>query len=88
VRLIPAGGGLPALAPPLRILLLISSPPALDERQRVDIESKRAAVEHATRTFRETGLLYCFRGKKICYKKKEDAAENRRSQPCESRIRK
>ncbi len=58
MRLIPAGGGLPALAPPLRILLLISSPPALDERQRVDIESKRAAVEHATRTFRETGLLH------------------------------
>jgi len=32
--------------------------------------------------------LYCFRGKKICYNKEEDAAENRGSQPCESRIRK
>ncbi len=35
-----------------------------------------------------TDKLYCFRGKKICYNKREEAAENRRSQPCESRIRK
>ncbi len=58
VRLISGGSDLPPLAPPLRVLLLISSPPGLDERRRVDVESERAAVEHATQAFREAGLLH------------------------------
>src|SRR5712691_7970749 len=58
VRLISGGNDLSPLAPPLRVLLLISSPPGLDERERVDVESERAAVEQATRTFREAGLLH------------------------------
>jgi CHAT domain len=58
VRLVAGGGELAPLAPPLRVLLLISSPPGLDERRRVDVESERAAVENATQAFREAGLLY------------------------------
>jgi tetratricopeptide (TPR) repeat protein len=58
VRLIPSGTGLPSLVPPLRVLLLIASPPELDERQRIDIESERAAVESAIQVFREKGLLH------------------------------
>ncbi len=58
LRLIPGGNDLSPLAPPLRVLLLISSPPGLDERERVDVESERAAVEQASRTFREAGLLH------------------------------
>ncbi len=58
VRLVSGGTDLPPLAPPLRVLLLISSRPGLDERQRVDVESERAAVENATRTFREAGLMH------------------------------
>src|SRR6266571_2485940 len=58
VRLVSGGNDLSPLAPPLRVLLLISSPPGLDERERVDVESERAAVEQATRTVREAGLLH------------------------------
>src|SRR6266568_2614144 len=58
VRLVSGGNDLSPLAAPLRVLLLISSPPGLDERERVDVESERAAVEQATRTFREAGLLH------------------------------
>ena len=58
VRLIPGGTNLPLLFPPLRVLLLISSPPGLEERQRIDVESARAAVESAVRPLREAGLLY------------------------------
>ncbi len=58
VRLVSGGNDLSPLAPPLRVLLLISSPPGLNERERVDVESERAAVEQATRTFREAGLLH------------------------------
>jgi len=46
------------------------------------------AVLYPQIVFYAKQVLYCFRGKKICYNKKEDAAETRRSQPCESRIRK
>lgn len=58
VRLISGGTDLPPLAPPLRVLLLISSPLGLNEMQRFDIESERAAVENATREVREAGLLH------------------------------
>ena len=58
VRLVAGRGDLPPLTPPLRVLLLISSPPGLDERRRVDVESERAAVENATQAFREAGLLH------------------------------
>ncbi len=58
VRLVTGGSDLQPLAPPLRVLLLISSPPWLDERRRVDVESERAAVENATQAFREAGLLH------------------------------
>ena len=47
-----------AISPPLRVLLLISSPPELGEDSRVDVESERAAVEQATREMREAGLLH------------------------------
>jgi tetratricopeptide (TPR) repeat protein len=57
VRLIQDSTELPSLAQPLRILLLISSPPKMDEWQRIDVESERAAVESATREYRERGLL-------------------------------
>ena len=43
---------------PLRVLLLISSPPGLGEDSRVDVESERAVVEQATREVREAGLLH------------------------------
>lgn len=43
---------------PLRVLLLISSPPGLGENSRVDVESERAAVEQATRKAREEGKLH------------------------------
>ncbi|HAG99574.1 MAG TPA: hypothetical protein DCL75_12165 [Ktedonobacter sp.] len=43
---------------PLRVLLLISSPPGLGEDSRVDVESERAAVEQATRMAREEGKLH------------------------------
>src|SRR5205814_9726943 len=42
---------------PLRVLLLISSPPSLGEDSRIDIESERAAVEQATHEMREAGFL-------------------------------
>ena len=58
VRLVTGGNDLQPLMPPLRVLLLISSPPELDERRRVDIESERAAVENAIQAFREAGLLH------------------------------
>jgi hypothetical protein len=57
-RLIPSGSVLPPLVPPLRILLLISSPPRLDEQQPLDVESELAAVESATLHAREAGLLH------------------------------
>ena len=43
---------------PLRVLLLISSPPSLGEDSRVDVESERAAVEEAVREACEAGLLH------------------------------
>lgn len=57
VRWVEGGIDLPVLQPPLRVLLLISSPPGLEEHRQVDVESERAAVEDATRTFRQDGLL-------------------------------
>ena len=60
VRFVSGGSELQPLTPPLRVLLLISSPPELDEQRRVDVESERAAVEHATQAFRESGLLHLF----------------------------
>ena len=57
-RLIAGNTNLPPLAPPLRVLLLISSPPGLNAYHLVDVESQRAAVESATRAFREAGLLH------------------------------
>jgi hypothetical protein len=47
-----------SIEPPLRVLLLISSPPSLGEDSRVDVESERAAVEQATRKAREEGKLH------------------------------
>jgi tetratricopeptide (TPR) repeat protein len=58
VRLLVGGSELPPLAPPLRVLLLISAPPGLEASRRIDSESERAAVESATREFREAGLLH------------------------------
>jgi tetratricopeptide (TPR) repeat protein len=46
------------IEPPLRVLLLISSPPELGEDSRVDVESERAAVEQAVHEMREAGLLH------------------------------
>jgi hypothetical protein len=40
------------------VLVLLSSPPGLEEDSRVDVESERAAVEQATRDAREAGLLH------------------------------
>src|SRR5262249_54890696 len=48
-RLVSSGAELPPIAPPLRVLLLISSPLDIEEHRRVDVESERAAVEEATR---------------------------------------
>jgi len=47
-----------SISPPLRVLLLISSPPGLGEDSRVDVESERAAVEQVIYDVRETGLLH------------------------------
>jgi tetratricopeptide (TPR) repeat protein len=58
MRLIPSDTSVPTITPPLRVLLLISSPPSLKEDSRVDVESERAAVEQATREMREAGLLH------------------------------
>ena len=57
VRLVTGGADLPLIAPPLRVLLLIAAPPRI-EQHRMDVESERAAVEQATRAFREAGLLH------------------------------
>ncbi|GHO67442.1 hypothetical protein KSC_063340 [Ktedonobacter sp. SOSP1-52] len=46
------------LKPPLRVLLLVSSPPGLGDDSRVDVESERAAVEQAVREAREAGYLH------------------------------
>lgn len=43
---------------PLRVLLLISSPPTLGENSRVDVENERAAVEQAVHDMREAGFLH------------------------------
>ena len=53
-----ASATVPPIEPPLRVLLLISSPPSLGEASRVDVESERAAVEHAVHGMREAGLLH------------------------------
>ncbi len=58
LRFVPAEVSLPATAPPLRVLVLISSPLSLGEDSRVDVESERAAIEQATREAREAGLLH------------------------------
>ncbi|HEU4322911.1 MAG TPA: tetratricopeptide repeat protein [Roseiflexaceae bacterium] len=57
-RLVAGAASLPPLAPPLKVLLLIASPPGLEEYRRVDVESERAAVETATRDLRAHGLLH------------------------------
>src|SRR5207248_8167498 len=44
VRFLSSGSELAPLAPPLRVLLLISSPISLGEDSRVDVESERTAV--------------------------------------------
>src|SRR5438046_86561 len=46
------------IEPPLRVLLLISSPPSLGEDSHADVESERAAVEYAVHEVREAGLLH------------------------------
>lgn len=58
LRLISAGGQSVSLNPPLRVLVLISSPPELGEWSRVDVESERVAIEQATRESRESGWLH------------------------------
>ena len=58
LRFVPAEMSLPAIKPPLRVLVLISSPLSLGEDSRVDVESERAAIEQATREAREAGLLH------------------------------
>jgi len=58
LRFVPAEVSLPATEPPLRVLVLISSPLSLGEDSRVDVESERAAIEQATREAREAGLLH------------------------------
>src|SRR6266704_3489674 len=58
IRFIASDTSVPTIQPPLRVLLLISSPPVLGEDSRVDVESERAAVEQATREMREAGLLH------------------------------
>ena len=54
----PADTPVPSLPLPLRVFLLISSPPGLGENTRVDVESERAAIEQATHKAREDGQLY------------------------------
>jgi hypothetical protein len=58
LRFAPAEVSLPAIEPPLRVLVLISSPLSLGEDSRVDVESERAVIEQATREAREAGLLH------------------------------
>jgi tetratricopeptide (TPR) repeat protein len=58
LRFVPAEVSLPANEPPLRVLVLISSPLSLGEDSRVDVESEREAIEQATREAREAGLLH------------------------------
>ncbi len=58
IRFTPSDTLVPTIQSPLRVLLLISSPPSLKEDSRVDVESERAAVEQATREMREAGLLH------------------------------
>ena len=58
VRLAPSGKDLEPITPPLRVLLLISSPPDLEERSRVDVESERSAVEQALQAVRQDGLVH------------------------------
>ena len=58
MRLCPFATPMASIEPPLRVLLLISSPPSLGEDSRVDVESERAAVEQATHEIREAGLLH------------------------------
>jgi tetratricopeptide (TPR) repeat protein len=58
LRLAPPGKDLAPIQLPLRVLLLLSSPPDLEEYSRVDVESERAAVEHALQMGRQNGLVY------------------------------
>src|SRR5262249_39544836 len=58
MRLVPGGKELPSLTPPLKVLLLISSPPEVEPHRRGDVESERAAVEEATRDLGETWPLH------------------------------
>ncbi|MFL5653956.1 MAG: CHAT domain-containing protein [Ktedonobacteraceae bacterium] len=58
MRFHPSDTSMSPLPFPLRVLLLISSPPGLGEDSRVDVESERAAVEQATRMAREEGKLH------------------------------
>src|SRR2546421_3918838 len=58
MRLCPSATPMASIEPPLRVLLLISSPPSLGEDSQVDVESERAAVEQATHGMREAGLLH------------------------------
>lgn len=58
MRLSASATVVPPIEPPLRVLLLISSPPNLGEDSRVDVESERAAVEQAVHKMREGGFLH------------------------------
>jgi tetratricopeptide (TPR) repeat protein len=58
MRFHPSNTPVSPLPLPLRVLLLISSPPGLGEDSRVDVESERTAVEQATRTAREEGKMH------------------------------
>jgi tetratricopeptide (TPR) repeat protein len=58
VRLSPKAAQSVPMELPLRVLLLLSSPPALGEDSRVDVESERAAVEQAIYAMREAGFLH------------------------------
>jgi tetratricopeptide (TPR) repeat protein len=58
MRLCPSSTAMTPIEAPLRVLLLISSPPSLGEDSRVDVESERAAVEQAVYEMRATGFLH------------------------------
>ncbi|GHO87709.1 tetratricopeptide repeat protein [Dictyobacter formicarum] len=58
LRLTPSDKDFAPMQLPLRVLVLISSPPDLEEKSRVDVESERAAVEHALQMGRQQGLVH------------------------------
>ena len=58
MRLVATDMSTAPVTPPLRVLLLISSPPGLGVDSRVDVESERAAVEQTIHEMREAGWLH------------------------------